>query len=322
MTQGWYGCNAHRLAFYDRAGQALPSARHCCKLCRVPQVNQHQAHVITSFNLKGGVGKTHVCWLIASVCQERSHRCLIVDLDQQANITQSFLPDHNEPSGVERLFDPNDNAEPRDLVRQTAYPHIDMIPVTGHFAGLDLSQPGQWKTQRLQAALADAVTDLLPDYDYILLDCPPRMSLASYAALCASDFVIIPLEAADWGARGTAGVRAVVQRVQRHDNPRLKLLGYVVSKFKRSRSFQLTYLTQIRQSFGDQVFQTAIPDLARFERSVDEGIPITLHSPSSHAAGVARQFFDEFTARIAKEHDASRGREGSIRHQSGAAAHV
>ena len=286
------------------------------------QANPRQAHVITSFNLKGGVGKTHVCWLNASVCQERGHRCLVVDLDQQANITQSFLPDHNEPSGVERLFDPNDSAEPRDLVRQTAYRHIDMIPVTGHFARLDLSQPGQWETQRLQAALADAVTDLLPDYDYILLDCPPRMSLASYAALCASDFVIIPLEAADWGARGTASVRAVVQRVQRHDNPRLKLLGYVVSKFKRSRSFQLTYLTQIRQSFGGQVFQTAIPDLARFERSVDEGIPITLHSPSSHAAGVARQFFDEFTARIAKEHDASRGREGSIRHQSGAAARV
>ena len=77
-------------------------------------------------------------------------------------------------------------------------------------------------------------------------------------------------------------------------------MGYVVSKFKRARTFQLTYLAQIRQSFGDQVFQTAIPDLARFERSVDEGIPITLHSPSSHAAGIARQFFDEFTVALPK----------------------
>ena len=135
------------------------------------------------------------------------------------------------------------------------------------------------------------------------------MSLASYAALCASDFVIIPLEAADWGARGTASVRAIVQRVQRHDNPRLKFLGYVVSKFKRARAFQLTYMAQIRQAFGDQVFKTAIPDLAQFERSVDEGIPITLHSPRSHAADIARQLFDEFASRIAKEHaDAVGGR--------------
>lgn len=274
---------------------------HDANMLGVNAAPDHRAEVITSLNLKGGVGKTHLCWLIASVCQERGRRCLIVDLDQQANITQSFLPDHTEPTGVERLFDPADDAEPRDLVRQTEYDRIDIIPVTGYFAGQDLSQSGQWESRRLHTTLADAVTELLPAYDYILLDCPPRMSLASYAALCASDFVIIPLEAADWGARGTASVRAIVQRVHQHHNPRLKLLGYVVSKFKRVRAFQLTYLAQIRQAFGQEVFQTVIPDLSQFERSVDEGIPITLHSPHSHAADVARQLFDEAEARIAQK---------------------
>ena len=272
----------------------------------VPAPTDRRARVITSLNLKGGVGKTHLCWLIASVCQERGHRCLIVDLDQQANITQSFLPAHTEPTGVERLFDPSADIEPQDLVRQTEYASIDIIPVTGHFARQDLSQSAQWERQRLHTALADAVTELLPAYDYILLDCPPRMSLASYAALCASDFVVIPLEAADWGARGTAAVRAIIQRVQRHDNQRLKLLGYVVSKFKRARAFQLTYLAQIRQAFGEDVFETVIPDLAQFERSVDEGIPITLHSPHCHAADVARQLFDEAESRIAQEQSGSR----------------
>ena len=133
------------------------------------------------------------------------------------------------------------------------------------------------------------------------------MSLASYAALCASDFVVIPLEAADWGARGTASVRAIVQRVQRHDNPRIHLLGYVVSKFKRTRAFQLTYMAQIRQAFGNEVFATAIPDLAQFERSVDEGIPITLHSPRSHGADIARHFFDEIESRIAEKLRGGRG---------------
>jgi len=273
----------------------------------VPAPSDRRARVITSLNLKGGVGKTHLCWLIASVCQERGRRCLIVDLDQQANITQSFLPDHSNPTGVERLFEPTDDAEPRDLVRQTALSNIDIIPVTGHFARLDVSQPGQWESQRLHAALADAVAELLPEYDYILFDCPPRMSLASYAALCASDFVVIPLEAADWGARGTASVRAIVQRVQRHDNPRIQLLGYVVSKFKRARAFQQTYMAQIRQAFGDEVFETAIPDLAQFERSVDEGIPITLHSPRSHGADIARQLFDEIESRIAEKLGGGRG---------------
>jgi chromosome partitioning protein len=275
--------------------------------------------VITSLNFKGGVGKTHLCWLIASVCQERGHRCLIVDLDQQANITQSFLPDHSHPTGVEVLFNPTSDARPKDLICKTSYEFIDIIPVTGQFARQDLSQREQWEKQRLHTALADAITEILPEYDYILLDCPPRMSLPSYAALCASDFVVIPLEAADWGARGTSAVRALLESVRRFHNPRLKLLGYVVSKFKRARAFQLTYLAQIRNTLGDKVFQTVIPDLSHFERSVDEGIPITLHSPASHAAAIARQLFDEFAARVAKEHEGVSSSQSTGRAQSGVA---
>jgi len=268
--------------------------------------SNRSANVITSLNLKGGVGKTHFCWLIASVCQERGIRCLIVDLDQQANITQSFLPDHREPTGVEAIFSPDANPDPHSLVSRTRYDAIDIIPVTGFFARYDLAQPEQWELQRLHTALADALTDLLPDYDYILLDCPPRISLPSYAALCASDGVVIPLEAADWGARGTSTVRAVIERVQKRDNPSLKLLGYLVSKFKQPRSFQNAYLGQIREAFGSAVFETVIPDSARFERSVDEGIPITLHSPRSHAATIARRLFDEFAARVAEGHPGGR----------------
>lgn len=263
--------------------------------------------VITSLNLKGGVGKTHLCWLLASVCQERGKRCLIVDLDQQANITQSLFPQHSQPNGIELVFDRNADVAPEQLIKHTAYPHIDLIPATGHFARYDLSQSEQWEGERLHTALADVLVEIVPAYDYVLLDCPPRISLASYAALCASHYVVIPLEAADWGARGTATVRASIERVQQHDNSDLKLLGYVVSKFKQRRAFQMAYLRQIRQAFGRDAFDTVIPDSAQFERSVDNALPITLHSPSSHASHIARRLFDELESRIAaarteKEH--------------------
>jgi chromosome partitioning protein len=254
--------------------------------------------VITSFNLKGGVGKTHLCWLLASVCQERGKRCLIVDLDQQANITQSLLPHHERPAGVELVFDTAADVVPKDLIHPTAYSWIDLIPATGHLARYDLAQPEQWEGERLHTTLADVLVEIGPDYDFVLLDCPPRISLASYAALCASHYVVIPLEAADWGARGTATVRAAIERVQQHDNADLKLLGYVVSKFKLRRAFQLAYLRQIRQTFGQDAFETVIPDSAQFERSVDNAIPITLHSPSSHASRIARRLFDELESRI------------------------
>jgi chromosome partitioning protein len=254
--------------------------------------------IITSLNLKGGVGKTHLCWLLASVCEERRKRCLIVDLDQQANITQSLLPQHTEPTGIELVFERTAHVSPDQLIHRTAYPHIDLIPATGHFARYDLAQPEQWEGDRLHTALADALVEIAPGYHYVLLDCPPRISLASYAALCASNFVVIPLEAADWGARGTAIVRAAIDRVQQHDNPELKLLGYVVSKFKQRRTFQMAYLRQIREAFGRDAFKTVIPDSAQFERSVDNALPITLHSPSSHASFVARRLFNELECRI------------------------
>jgi len=75
-------------------------------------------------------------------------------------------------------------------------------------------------------------------YDVIVFDCPPRLSLVSFAALCASDFVIVPLEAADWGAQGIMQVTSAVEYVQSRFNRRLQLLGYLVSRFKRRRAYR------------------------------------------------------------------------------------
>lgn len=185
------------------------------------------------------------------------------------------------------------------------------MPATASLARYDLSDQRQWERADLHLSLLDPVAQLRETYDYIVFDCPPRLSLVSFAALCASDYVIIPMEAADWGAQGIMQVTAAIRYVQQHANPRLRLLGYLVSRFKRARSYQETYLKQLRQHFGDLAFDTVIPDLARFEKSVTDRIPITIHSPSSGEAGIARQFFDEVDARIQGHRDSSSGGSGS-----------
>ena len=129
--------------------------------------------------------------------------------------------------------------------------------------------------------------------------------MVSFAALCASDFVIIPMEAADWGAQGIMQVTEAIEYVRQHFNPRLDLLGYLVSRFKKRRSYQQSYLKQLRQHFGDKAFDTVIPDLAEFEKSVTDRIPITLHAPRSAEAGIARRFFAEVERRI-ERHASSR----------------
>lgn len=263
------------------------------------EVRRHgdHAHVISVLNLKGGVGKTHAVWLLASVCQERSLRVLLVDTDTQGNLTNSFVAVPEKQPGVEALFHPGADQDIHAIIQRTAHSHIDILPSGPALAPYDLSDQKQWERSDLHLSLVDSVAQVRPHYDFIVFDCPPRLSLVSFAALCASDAVIIPMEAADWGAQGIVHVTAAIQYVQRHYNSRLQLLGYLVSRFRRARAYQQSYLKQLRTHFGHLAFDTFIPDLAQFEKSVTDRIPITLHAPRSQEADIARAFFDEVSRR-------------------------
>jgi chromosome partitioning protein len=253
--------------------------------------------VITILNLKGGVGKTHTTWLIASVCQERAKRVLLIDTDTQGNLSNSFLDPADHQPGVEMLFHPGSDTSIQRLIRATAFSHIDLIPSGPALAPLDFSNQKEWEKADLHFSLVEAIKPLNDQYDYIVFDCPPRLSLVSFAALCASDAVIIPMEAADWGAQGIMQVTAAIEHVEKRYNEDLRLLGYVVSRFKKARAYQQSYLRQLRAHFGLKAFDTVLPDLAAFEKSVTDRIPITLHARRSVAAGIARQFFDEVERR-------------------------
>ena len=283
--------------------------------------SRRSAKVITVINLKGGVGKTHTAWLLASVCQERSLRALAVDTDTQGNLTNSFLPQRDELPGIEALFNPASDTPAHTLIRRTRFSHVDIIPSSQALAHFDFTDPKQWEQTDLHLSLRDSVSAVRPNYDYIIFDCPPRLSVVSYAALCASDYVIIPLEAADWGAQGIVQVTAAIHEVRAKYHPKLKLLGYLVSRFKRARSYQQSYLSQLREHFGELAFDSVIPDLAEFEKSVTDSIPITLHAPSSEEAGIARRFFDEVNDRIEGLGSGRvTGREANIRGSAQAAA--
>ena len=201
---------------------------------------------------------------------------------------------------IERLFDPACEPEVGTLIRKTSFSHIDLIPASSRLERFSLSGRSLWEQTDLQHSLREALSSVIDEYDYILLDCPPSLSLVSYAALTASDSVMIPLESAMWGAFGTQHIIQAMQEVQRTVNDRLQLLGYVLSRFKQRRSYQQSYEDVLREQFGKDVFQTVIPDLAPFEKAVTDRTPITLHSPSSHAADIARNFFCEVEARLQK----------------------
>jgi chromosome partitioning protein len=257
-----------------------------------------QPTAITSLNRKGGVGKTHFCWLMASACHAAGQRVLLVDLDPQANLTSSFLSDQDVGDSVERLFDPTVDPNAEALIVATAFAGVDLIPSSARLEPMNVTD--DWQSADLHLSLAEALAPIRQRYDYIIFDCPPSLSLVSYAALCASDSVVIPLEAARWGALGTQHIAAAIELVQERYNSKLQLLGYLVSRYKARRSYQQTYLSELRKHFDDLAFETVIPDLADFEKAVTDRSLISVHSPSSRANRIAQQLFIEVQSRSQK----------------------
>ena len=277
----------------------------CGSLAAMSKKLVRRARVITALNLKGGVGKTHICWLIAGVCEERGLKCLVLDLDKQGNISTTLLRSGGSGAGTDQFFNPAIDPEVTGLIQKTTLTHVDLIPGNFLLERYNETDPSAWVSSGLQFSLVDPLAEVRPFYDYILLDCPADISLITYASLCASDFLLIPLEAAQWGALGTQHVLKTLGHVRKAHNDQLRLLGFVVSRYKRVRKYQTTYLRQLRERFGDDAFETVIPDLSPFEQSVNDRIPVTLHSPSSHASHIARRFFEELETRT-KRFDGSR----------------
>ena len=224
---------------------------------------------------------------------------MLIDTDTQGNLSHSFL-ENTPTAGVELLLHPGSDRNPAPLVLRTAYSHIDVISSGPAVAPFDLSNQKDWEKSELQRCFVDPVQLLKDQYDYILFDCPPRLSLVSFAALTASDGIIIPMETADWGAQGIMQVTEAVEYVQKRYNPKLKLLGYLASRHKRGRLYHKAYLANLRKHFGDLAFDTVVPDLAAFERAVTDRIPTTLHDSSSRASAIARSLFDEVEARLSR----------------------
>ena len=261
------------------------------------------ASVVTFCNLKGGVGKSSACYHLGGTLAHRGRRVLLVDVDPQASLTQGFLgpdvvralPAHETIAG---LF--GDGLPPAlsELVRTTGYAGLDIIPGSPHLARCNVPEPWLAPVDS-QRALVEVLADARDAFDYVLIDSPPTLSLCSWSALTASDHLVVPLQAEDFGSQGIASILDFVDAVQSGPNPGLNLVGYLLTMFNPRLGIHKAYESMLRQLYGSTVFATTIPIGTDFKEAVAVRKPIVAHKPRGASAKSIAALADEIDARIA-----------------------
>lgn len=256
---------------------------------------------ITLLNQKGGVGKTSTCFHLSATLARAGRRVLLVDNDPQASLTQGFFgPDGMRSipprATVAAAYEPDADPAPETLIRPTGVPGVSIVP--GSVALTDWNLPPRLDWGGAQFGLRAFLRDVAESFDIALIDCPPNLHLCSCAALIASDRIVVPLQAEDFGSQGLAPVLECVETVQAGANPGLALAGFLLTMFDKRLAVHLTYEAILRESYGTRVFAGNVPRAKDFVEAVACRRPIALHKPRSAAARAVEAVAVEFLDRV------------------------
>lgn len=243
-------------------------------------------------NLKGGVGKTTICFNLAGALAEKGKKILLIDMDHQGNLSSMFIPNiYDLEKTIAEVLVGDDDIRVECVMRKTATANIDLVPANLTLSDLDSLLASDGDSQYF---LYDELEELDPDpYDFILIDCPPNLGLATRMGLIAAHGFIVPIECQKWAPIGSQRLLSVVQKIRRRANPELELLGYVISKFDVRRKINQDYLDQFQETYREDLFKTIIGDYVQYIESVSRHEPITTYAPKSKQADTFRDFAEE-----------------------------
>jgi chromosome partitioning protein len=251
--------------------------------------------IVAIANQKGGVGKTTTAVNLGAALAELGHRILIVDLDPQANATSSF-----GLQGVEQisLYEPLlGEASITEKIVPTRRDHLFIVPADLDLAGAEVEIA---RMPNHLTRLAETLKPLHADetFDFVFLDCPPSLGILMSNALAAADELLTPIQCEYFALEGLVKIVRLVEQVRDSGaNKRLEINGIVMTMFDARTNLSGQVVAEVRQHFGERVYETVIPRSVRLSEAPSFGKSILEYAPSGAAAKAYRALAREFIQR-------------------------